>query len=154
MNDTENAARTYTRAEIDTAADTAEYMVNSLSEDGGDIAANVLRGALSHLPARKGAEIASTDVASALNAEANEDQEAEEQACGENSTTIRNNSARDLAVNAALHLLDHPEASLFDVIVASWADLDVDEDDVPEGSERGSDAWNDAIFETVKGWFW
>ncbi len=64
-------------------------------------------------------------VSAALNAAANL---LDDQAGYESSETIRDQDRANLLVNAAGHLLDHPGASLDDVILANYK-LDLGEDD-------------------------
>ena len=78
-----------------------------------------------------------------------EDAKAEYNPAGhENGDSIRSDSCGDLVVNLAVGFLDDPEATAYDVIAASWSDLDPA--DMPEeaGPER-----NAAIVAEVKSWF-
>jgi hypothetical protein len=100
------------------------------------------------------------EVTAALNAGANLAQEHEY----EDSDTIRMDDAVNLAVNAGLYLLDHPDASLDEIIVASYTDVELDiyefRDLVSDGSgvsneplpEKGTPQWNAALVRKVKGW--
>jgi hypothetical protein len=144
--------RTYSRKAARKAINRAGYLAY-ISEDGGDAADDMITNALSRLASIKPVAWVTYDaVSSALNDAANEASEAMDY---ENSDTIRDDSARDLAVNAALYLLDHPDADLYDVIVTQYKDvepcfdnLDEDQPDPP----RGSKAWNDALVKTVTEW--
>lgn len=104
-------------------------------------------------PAHPGTAVAYTreQVSAALNAAAGLLSEHE----GESSETIRQDDIVNLAVNGTLHLLDHPGASLDEIIVAQYAGLDIDDYDLDEGEEmpeKGSPRWNELVIARVKGW--
>jgi hypothetical protein len=141
---------TYAREQAEKAIFTGSYMA-SISEDAGVAANDMADDALSRL-ATPLTWFTYGTVSGALNDAAND---ASEVVDYENEDTIRADSARDLAVNAALYLLDHPGADLYDVIVAQYAEADVDFDDLDEGQPepaKGSEAWNEALYQTVTGW--
>lgn len=78
----------------------------------------------------------------------------------ENSDTIMADDTLNLMVNAAVYLLDHPDADIDDVIAAQYTDVTLDDYDfegiVPEGTpvpEKGSQEWNKAVARKVRGWF-
>lgn len=77
----------------------------------------------------------------------------------ETSSTIWAQDVRNLAVNTALYLLDHPQGSLAEAIAASWSDLDnlscTVLDALPEGAPepaRGTPERDAAIVATVLEW--
>ena len=74
---------------------------------------------------------------------------------GETSETIWETDVLNLAVNAGGHLLDHPGATLFDIIASAHEDTELsasEEEDLPPGTAKGSPAWNAALYRTVTGW--
>jgi hypothetical protein len=145
--------RAYTYQQFSSALHRADELVNSISEYGGNAAHAMIAETFSRLGTSQAMDWRSYDaVSSALNAAAND---ASEMTDYENSDTIRDDSARDLAVNAALHLLDHPDASLYDVVIEAHKDTEPSFDDLDEGQPeppKGSEAWNNALYETVTGW--
>lgn len=85
--------------------------------------------------------------------------ELDDEADGENSETIWKQDVRNIAVNCAGYLLEHPDASLDEVIAHAWADLDYVEwpeeyDNTPEDQlpAEGTPERNAAIVTTVLGW--
>lgn len=91
----------------------------------------------------------------ALNAAANALDPMEDPDVCETSDTIWAQDVLNLAVNAAGHVLNHPDADLHDVIAAQYAEIDVYFDDLDEGQPeppKGSDDWNEALYQTVTGW--
>jgi hypothetical protein len=79
---------------------------------------------------------------------------------GESSNTIWQDTVVNLIVNIAGHLLEHPDASLDEIIAHAWADLDdinwpEQYDDVPSDDQlpaKGTPEHNAAIVATVIGW--
>jgi hypothetical protein len=105
--------------------------------------------AIARLPS--GTMLTHGEVGSALNGAADELDTTD--ITGENSDSIWQQSVVNLAVNAAGHLLRHPEASLFEVIAEAHADT------VPEFTAeygtvpaKGTPEYNEALYETVTGW--
>jgi hypothetical protein len=91
----------------------------------------------------------------ALNDAASRIEQEENPDGGESSDTIWTQDVLNLAVCATEHILDHPGADLRDVIEVAHKDTDLSasaEDDLPEGTVKGSEAWNDALYKTVTGW--
>ncbi len=74
----------------------------------------------------------------------------------ESSSTIRDDDIVNLLVNAADYLLEHPEASLDDIILAQYASMEIDESYLENGEEipaQGSARWNELVIEEVRSWF-
>lgn len=87
----------------------------------------------------------------------------------EDTDTVLMDTAVDLTVSVADYLLDHPDASLNEAIVAQYSDVvEIDEadlddyeadlddnaedDELEEMPEKGSARWNELLVEKVKGW--
>jgi hypothetical protein len=81
----------------------------------------------------------------------------------ESSETIAADDAVNLTVHAAGYLLDHPDASLEEIILTCYDDVTLDEGDFEDdeltyrltGSsmpEKGTPAWNAALVRKVLGW--
>jgi hypothetical protein len=92
----------------------------------------------------------------ALNAAANALDPMEDPDIYETSDTIWAQDVLNLAVNAAGHVLDHPDADLFAVVIEAHKDTDVPpfvfEDDDDKNPAKGSAAWNSALYTMVMGW--
>jgi hypothetical protein len=95
------------------------------------------------------------EISAAFNAGANLAQEHEY----EDTDTIRMDDAVNLAVNAGLYLLDHPGATLDEIIPASYAEVELDMDDFEDFDPNneptpvmGTPRWNAALVRKVKGW--
>lgn len=97
-----------------------------------------------------------TEVEEALNQAANLVQD--ENGGYEDSTSLAVDSAADLVVNVAGHLLDHPGATLEDAIAACYQDVTLeaaDFEDLVTGERvpvKGTSGWNEALVEKVLGW--
>lgn len=81
----------------------------------------------------------------------------------ESSETIAADDAVNLTVNATGYLLDHPGASLEEIIVTCYGDVELNEDDFEDSElvhqvtgfsmpEKGTPAWNAALVRAVKRW--
>lgn len=74
----------------------------------------------------------------------------------ESSETIAADDAANLLVSTALHLLDHPGASLDEAIAAQYGnEIEIDDGDMDDGEgvpEKGSPRWNQLVVARVKGW--
>jgi hypothetical protein len=73
----------------------------------------------------------------------------------ESSTTIAQDDAVNLTVNAVGYLLEHPDATLDEIIPASYADVEVQDWELDEGEavpEKGCPRWNQLVTAKVKGW--
>lgn len=143
--------RMVTREQAEKAIFTGSGMVEDISEDAGEAASDMADDAISQLATPLGWFTYDT-ISGVLNGAANDASEAVDY---ESEDTIRADSARDLAVNAALYLLDHPDADLHDVIAAQYTEIDVYFDALDEGQPeppKGSDDWNEALYQTVTGW--
>lgn len=148
-----NLTRMISREQAEKAIIDASYMAY-VSEDAGDAASDMVDDALSRL-AIPLTWFTYDTISGVLNGAANDASEEDTSAYGENEDTIRAASGRDLAVNAALYLLDHPDADLYDVITTQYAEVDVYFDDLEEGQPeppKGSEDWNEALYQTVTGW--
>lgn len=107
---------------------------------------------LSELP--DGAVLTLADVSTALNRAADELTDFDY----ETSDSIWITDVINLAVNAVGHVLEHPDADLYGVIIDAHAgtELAVDAwDHLPEGAPepaKGTEEYNDALYATVTGW--
>ncbi len=141
---------TYARDQVRAALDGGINLVGTIA-DATEL--SYLRSkTLTGLP--DGAEFTFADVSAALNQAA----DVLTDHSYETSDTIWTDDVINLAVNAVGHVLEHPGASLYDVIIAAHADteLAVDAwDDLPEGAPepaKGSPEYNEALYKTVTGW--
>ena len=60
-----------------------------------------------------------------------------------------------MATSNVMHLLDHPGASLDEIIIAQYAGTDIDGYDLDEGEEmpeKGSPRWNELLIARVRSW--
>lgn len=95
-------------------------------------------------------------VSAALNAAADLARELVNPEDTESSETILADDTLNLAVNLAGYLLDHPDASTDEAIVASYTDVVISEYDLPDGEavpERGGARWNELVVSQVRSWF-
>jgi hypothetical protein len=147
MSDTDIA---YTRDQVYAALKRGYDLVDAIA-DSTELA-EFYQAALAGLP--DGPELTPADVGAVLNRVAGELTDHSY----ETSDTIWTDDVINLAVNAVGHVLEHPGASLYDVIIAAHADteLAVDAwDDLPEGAPepaKGSPEYNEALYKTVTGW--
>lgn len=144
------ARLTYTRDQVSAALHAGTDLVDTIA-DATELPAliDATLGSLGTGPFTR------DEVTDALNDAANRITEEENPDGGETSNTIWTDDVLNLAVNAVGHVLDHPGASLFDVIAAAHADTELsasEEDDLPEGTVKGSEAWNEALYRTVTWW--
>lgn len=149
MNDTTTA--TYTRAQVTTAFGTMLGQLNEVTETSP--ADQLTTGTWARLGS---GPFTYDEVMAALNNVANDLDEA---ARYENSGTIWRQDVRNLAVSTALHLLEHPGATLAEAIAAQYADLDdlsyTVLDALPEDADepvRGTPEHDAAIVATVLEW--
>jgi hypothetical protein len=81
----------------------------------------------------------------------------------EDADTVRTDDTVNLAAAAASYLLDHPNATLEEIITASYSDIELDADDFADSElalgpagviipGEGSPAWNAAAVRKVLGW--
>ena len=98
------------------------------------------------------------EVLDVINAGANFAQAMHDSA-GETDETIYADDMVNLAVNAAVYLLDHPGADTDEIIAAQYQDIDLypedfglDDDSAPL-PEKGSPEWNEAVVLKVRSWF-
>jgi hypothetical protein len=73
----------------------------------------------------------------------------------EDTGTIAQDDAVNLVVNAALYLLDHPGASVDEVIAAQYASVEIYDEDLDDGEgipEKGSPRWNELVTAKVLRW--
>lgn len=73
----------------------------------------------------------------------------------ESSETVEQDDTVNLVVNAAGYLLDHPDASLDEVIANEYSDVEPSIYDLDEGEEmpeKGSARWNELLVKVVRGW--
>ena len=95
-----------------------------------------------------------TEVSNTLNAAANQLEASENPDGGETSETIWTQDVLNLAVNAVEHMLDHPGADLYAVIAESYKYTEpvFYLNEGQPAPPKSSEAWNDALYETVTGW--
>ena len=75
-----------------------------------------------------------------------------ERAVNDGADMVNSSDEINLVVNAQLTLLDNPQATLNEVIVANY-DPAADEEDVdPQNLVEGYDAEQSAVIRTVRGW--
>jgi hypothetical protein len=69
--------------------------------------------------------------------------------------TVLLDTGLNLAANATEYLLDHPGATLDEIIPACYSDVEIWKDEMDEGEtvpEKGSKRWNELLTAKVKGW--
>jgi hypothetical protein len=145
----------YAAAQLNEALDTTEqHIYAAAGDDGVDDVFVPFRTGLS---IDAGRSYTAGDFSAMLNAVANEWNGEDTY---EDSDTIWEDTVVNLLVNCAGYLLEHPGASLEEVIAHAWADLDGDinwpeqydgtpEDELPA---KGTPERNEAIVNTVLGW--
>lgn len=141
----------YTRAQVTTALGTAHGLLDAVTSTGPvDLLTVRTWQRLGTGPFTR------EEISGALNYVANALDDA---AAYETSSTIWAQDVRNLAVNTALYLLDHPQGSLAEAIADGWADLDdlsyTVLDALPEGAPepaKGTPERDAAIVTTVLEW--
>jgi hypothetical protein len=143
---------TYTSEQVITAVRDGTDMVDALTDA---IVLTYLAEEALDLLSHQPQPFTRASVAAALNSAADWVRDHENPDGGETSDSIWADDVLNLAVNAVSYVLEHPDADLRAVI--AWAHKDTeldpsDEEDLPEGTLKGSEAWNDALYDTVTGW--
>jgi hypothetical protein len=153
---------TYTRGQVTIAMGAAHGMLDEVTDTGplDQMAVDVWAS----LSALGGDPFTREQVTGALNGAANE---LDDEPDYENSDTIFAQDVRNLAVNLVSYLLDHPDASLAEVIVAGYGTdpaaggvqlyaSDMGDEaaawDAKADAQRGTPEYGEAIVSKVLGW--
>lgn len=143
---------TYTRNQVNLALGTMHGQLDEVTDTS--IVGYLTAGTLHRIG--KG-PFTREQVTKAINAEANELDPQGKPGVFETSDTIRTQDVINLAVSTALHLLDHPHASLEQAIAAEYehSGIEPDFDDLPGDApepEEGSPEFLAGIVKVVKSW--
>jgi hypothetical protein len=144
---------TYTRAQVTAALGTMHSQLDEVTDTS--IVDHLTTGIWRRLGS---GPFTSEQVQQALNDEANELDPMQAENVYENSDTIRTQDVLNLAVNTALHLLDHPDDGLRAAITAQYGGdshgpvYDPDSDDWNAKIPQDDPKYADALADEVLGW--